>query len=117
MIKLLVLLAGSVYAASIESCGGSGDVMTDVKIAVSPDPPKSGKDVKFTSSGTLTEDLDGGAIAAHLTISVLGNDEKVDGATMWSVTPAVKAGPTSLSIGDFKMPRLPLGIAPIISGN
>jgi len=119
MIQLILLsvLTTVISAAHLSSCGSNNDVMTNVDIALNPDPPKPGKDLTFTMTGTLTKALTTSVLNAAITVDVAGQKLPVNGGASIKGIQAIPQGDVKISFGPFTWPRLPLGIKPVLDGN
>jgi hypothetical protein len=105
---LLLALPHVALSQSISSCGGSGDHFKDVKITLSPDPIAKGKPFTIDVTGTLDADLTALNADLNLDVKALGViNEPVKLSSPLSISPGIKAGAQSLSVGPLSLPSLP----------
>lgn len=116
MLFFLLALAFTAHAKSIENCLDSNAVMTNVQISVSPDPPKPGKSFLIKMSGQLNSQVTKGEINGDLEVKVAGQTIPAKFDTPFTLKPGILSGLQSFSMGPFTLPRLPLGIKPVVSG-
>lgn len=105
---LLLVLIGTVAGKTLQSCGANGDLFTDVKLGLFPDPPTANGMATITMTGLLTEEFNQGSVHVNGTVTVLRSvkipfaaSAKID------IVPGVPKGPISMKIGPFKWPSQP----------
>jgi len=115
----VLLLLGAAFASTpvLQSCGADGDILTVSQLSLSPDPPRPGKDVTFKMSGSLSAAVIDGIIDADVSVSVLGQTIPLKGKVEFKFTPGFNQDNVAITVGPFVLPRLPIGIKPVINGS
>jgi hypothetical protein len=94
------------------SCGKSTDILSNLQVQITPNPPVKGQDVTVAASGTLSESITSGA-KAQLTISVLGIpviNKSIDLCTADpSITCPIAAGAQSIKVTQMIPSTVPSG--------
>lgn len=107
-VAIFVVLAG-VQSQSVTSCGKAGDHFSNVKITLSPDPPKLGQAFSFNMEGDLDELLDGGNADIDLNVKALGIiNEPVKVSSPFTYSPGVASGHSTVAVGPVNLPSIPL---------
>lgn len=107
-LALAALCCGLAAAQSVSSCGGPTDHLSNVKIAISPDPISRGTPFTFTMTGTLDEDLVGGSLAVDLELKALGIiDKAVKKTITYSLSPGLRKGDQKIVVGPIQLPSEP----------
>jgi len=93
------------------SCAKSGDILSDVSVAISPNPPVKGEDVTVTASGKFSSTVTSGT--ANVVIEVLGIpviNKNIDLCTASpKVTCPIPAGQQSITITELIPGSVPSG--------
>merc|ERR1712059_219628 len=93
----------------VSSCGAAGDHFSNIKITLSPDPPKLGSPFSFDMEGDLDELTDGGNAVVDLNIRALGIiNEPVKVTAPFTYSPGVPSGHSKISVGPVNLPKIPL---------
>eukprot|EP00746_Dinoflagellata_sp_MGD_P147063 gnl/MRDRNA2_/MRDRNA2_79450_c0_seq1.p1 gnl/MRDRNA2_/MRDRNA2_79450_c0~~gnl/MRDRNA2_/MRDRNA2_79450_c0_seq1.p1 ORF type:complete len:394 (+),score=65.29 gnl/MRDRNA2_/MRDRNA2_79450_c0_seq1:98-1279(+) len=107
MVRVVVaaVLLAVAHSQSITNCGGSNYHMQNVVMKITPDPPVKGQPLTLSFSGTLDEDFGAGSADVDLQIKALGIiDQQVKQSAPFSIAPAFKKGPQSVTVGPFSLP-------------
>lgn len=106
---------GGVLAGSVTSCGGPGDLLSDVQITLTPDPMQKGRSFTMDVSGMLGDELMEGNVEVNLDVKALKViDEKVAKSASFHVSPGLAKGPQRLVVGPVTLPELPGAV--VVSG-
>lgn len=106
----LFCLPSGIAAASVSSCGGPTDHLSNVVISLSPDPIAKGQPFTFTLAGTLDEDLVGGSLFVDLQVKALDVINKaVQKSVNYTVTPGIAKGDVKIVVGPVTLPNDPGG--------
>lgn len=93
---------------SISSCGGPKDHLSNVHIALSPDPLSRGSPFTLTITGSLDEDIVGGTVAVDLEVKALGVvDKTIKDTITYSLSPGLRKGDQKIVVGPVSLPRDP----------
>lgn len=107
-LALAGMCLGLAASQSVSSCGGPKDHLSNVKITLSPDPLSKGTPFTFTMTGSLDEDLVGGALAADLEVKAMGMvDKTVKQTITFSLSPGLRKGDQKIVVGPVQLPRDP----------
>jgi len=97
---------GLAASASITSCGAPGDHLSNVNIALSPDPLVKGKPFTLTVAGTLDEDHVGGSVSLDLQVKALGIiSKKITETITYTLSPGIVKGGAKVAIGPVSLPK------------
>jgi len=108
VVFLLLALPLGTWAQSVTSCGAVGDHLKDFKVSISPDPIAKGVPFTIDISGNLDADLSTMNADVDLTLKALDIIHKtVTASSPVSISPAMVAGPQTLSIGPITLPSIP----------
>jgi len=92
----------------VTSCGAAGDHLKDFKVSISPDPIAKGVPFTIDISGNLDADLSTMNADVDLTLKALDIIHKtVTASSPVSISPAMVAGPQTMSIGPITLPSIP----------
>jgi len=103
-----LLVSGAAAGPSITSCGGADDLLQGLKVSLTPDPPVKGDKLTVQIDGTLTEAVSDVLVTSTLDVKALDLiEKKLEGTMPITTSPAVPAGPISITIGPSDLAKVP----------